>query len=155
MLHSMMVKKGALMQPSVVIQNNKTLTISTLDTKGFSWADIDFWLGTTDVVFTALKLQESNDDGVLDAYTDIVGSRYGTDNLGDGATLSVLPVGTDDNKLFGWHLDLRPRKRYLKVVATVSNVTGCWPFVSYVLSRAAQAPATPTQRGYAEEMLIH
>ena len=152
MIHSLQQKKVVLLEPQAII-NNTSPSIITIDTAGFSWLDIDVLLGATDIALTALKLQESDTDS---GYADIAGANFSTGTQSDGSA-AALPTATDDNKIFGFSLDLRGRKRWIKVVATVGNgVSGAFLAVLAILSRAEQVPNSKTARGRTGgEILIH
>jgi hypothetical protein len=100
--------------PPAAIVDNASFTTTTIDTLGFNKVAIYFSLGATDIAMTALKLQESDDSGMSGA-ADITGAVYGA----SGAP--ALPTADDDNKVFGFFIDLKGRKRYLDVVATAGN----------------------------------
>ena len=103
--------------PPGALIDNASATTAEIDTKGFERLRIFAYLGATDIALTALKIGEGDVSGAM---TDITASVFGTATDLDGAT-SALPTDTDDNKAFAWDIDLRGRKRYLDVVATVGN----------------------------------
>jgi hypothetical protein len=77
----------------------------------------------------------------------------------DGADFSVspatLPAATDDNKLYAIHVNLNGRKRYLDLSMTGGDGTaGTYASAVAVLSRASEAPASATARGYAQELIV-
>ena len=100
--------------PPAAIVDNASFATTTIDTLGFNKVAIYFSLGATDIAMTALKVQESDDSGMSGA-ADITGAVYGA----TGAP--ALPTATDDNKIFGFFIDLKGRKRYLDVVATAGD----------------------------------
>ncbi len=98
--------------PPAAIVDNASFTTNSIDTAGYGKLAVYFSLGATDIAMTALKLQESDDDS---SYGDITGCVYGA----SGA--AALPTADDDNKVFGFFVNLAGRKRYIDVVATAGN----------------------------------
>lgn len=111
--------KQVLVTPPAAIVDNASFSTTTIDTAGYGKVAIFFALGATDIAMTALKVQESDDSGMSGA-ADIAGCVYGTSALPSGTT-SSLPSATDDNKIFGFFINLAGRKRYLDVVATAGD----------------------------------
>lgn len=98
--------------PPAAIVDNASFTTNTIDTAGFGKLAVYFSLGATDIAMAALKLQESDVDS---SYADITGCVYGA----TGAP--ALPTANDDNKVFGFFVNLAGRKRYIDVVATAGD----------------------------------
>jgi len=71
------------------------------------YATIIVNLGAMASALTVLKLTDSDDNST---YGDVTGFIGGTD--------FTLPSATDDNKFVVFQVDLRKRKRYLKIEAT-------------------------------------
>jgi hypothetical protein len=133
--------------PPAAIIDDASLTTAAIDTKGFDYCTIKVILGATDIAMTALKVQESDASG--SGFADVTGLVFGTSTDIDGNT-SALPANDDDNGFFVFDIDLRGRKRYLDVVATVGNGSaGAFVTVIAELSRAAESPTTIAQRGAA------
>lgn len=104
-----------------------------------SYASIVFMLGVTDIALTALKIEESDSSG--SNYGDITASVFGTAG-------GSLPAADDDGKLWRWNIDLRERKRYLRVVATVGNGTSGANIAAFALLHPnGKTPTTAAQRG--------
>jgi hypothetical protein len=140
-------QKVVVITPPAAAVNNASPATAEIDTYGFSYVDIYVALGATDIALTALKVQESDQSGA--GMADIPDAVYGA------AGAPALPAATDDNKVFGFHLDMRGRKRYLDLVATVGNgVAGAFVFAWAVLSRAAQTPRDAAGRGLAAELFV-
>jgi hypothetical protein len=136
--------------PAAIV-DNASFTVADVDRQEYAYAVINCYLGATDIAMAALKLQESDDDST---YTDIVGSRFGTDN-NDTGSASTLPSATDDGKLFSFFVDLRGRKRYLRLVATAGDgAAGSFMTAWAELWRAKDAPRTAVQAGYAQRMVM-
>lgn len=133
--------------PPVASVNNASAATTTIDTLGFDYANIYCALGVADAAMTVLKVQES-DYANMSGAADVTGLIYGTSSNIAGST-SSLPASTNDNTIFGFDIDLRARKRYLDVVATVGSAgtTGAFIAIQAVLSRAEQAPTTAAERG--------
>lgn len=130
--------------PAAIV-NNASLVSILLDTKDYDYLTQLLHLGATDVALTALKLQETdNADGT--GLTDIPGADF---------SLTTLPSATDDGHLFGIHVNLIDRKRYVKLVATVGNGTaGAFASALAVLSRARTVPSDAASRGLAGELTV-
>jgi hypothetical protein len=124
-------------------KDNDTFTAVEIDTKGFSYCELAAIFQNVPANFAALKVQEcdtlAGDGGV---YADVTGLIVGTSDTIAGAT-SALPTaagGDDDILLF--QIDLRDRKRYLKLVATAGNGGGTHTELTAV-ARLSQAEAVP------------
>jgi hypothetical protein len=100
--------------PPAAIVDAASFSTTAIDTAGFGKLAVYFSLGATDIAMTALKLQESDDSGMSGA-ADITGCVYGA----TGAP--ALPTATDDNKVFGFFVNLAGRDRYIDVVATAGD----------------------------------
>ena len=105
--------------PPAAILDDASATAVAVNTQGYAQANFLISLGATDIAMTALKVQESDDDS---SYADVTGAIFGTSADPTGTT-SSLPSATDDNKVFGIFVDLKGRKKYLKLVATFGNGT--------------------------------
>lgn len=119
-------------------------TIASIDAKGWDYCQVLCILGDTDIAMTALKVGEADADS---AHVDITGLVFGTSLTTAGAA-SVLPTAGNDNNIFLFEIDLRKRKRYLKVAATAGDgSTGTFMTVIAILSRGDEIPVTAAQRG--------
>jgi len=144
--HEQTEKTVIVTAPAALIDDASAAT-TAIDTKDFDYCTIDVILGATDIGITVLKVQESDDDAVADAYADVTGLVFGTSTDIDGS-LSVVPSATDDNKVFTFEVDLRGRERYLDVVCTVDDGTvGGYVAIIARLSRAKEMPITSAERG--------
>lgn len=128
-----------------------SFTVQDVDTLGYDYAVINCYVGATDIAMTALKVQESDDDST---YSDIDATVFGTaDN--DTGDASALPSATDDNKFFSFFVDLRGRKRYLRLVATAGDgAAGTYMTAWAELWRAKDAPRTAAEAGYSQRMVL-
>lgn len=137
---------------SEAIADDASIATSSIDLKGWDYAQIFVYVGSTDIAMAALKVQESDDDGNSDAYADVTGLVFGTSADIAGNT-SSLPAADDDDKFFMFEIDCRTRKRYLDLVATAGNgAAGSWIHAFAILSRGEQTPLTAAERG-AEQIL--
>lgn len=87
------------------------------------YATIIVNLGAMASALTVLKLTESDDNST---YADVTGFVGGTN--------FTLPTATDDNKFVVFQVDMKARKRYLKVEAT-AGVGAIVMSISCVFSR--------------------
>ena len=141
MLWPQATKQFIVTSPRAILNNDSWAT-NEIDTFGFRYCTIIAILGATDFALTALKVQESDTSG--SGMADVTGLVYGA----AGAT--ALPVDTDDNKIFVFYIDLKGRKRYLDVVATIgSGATGGFIAILAQLSRAEESPNSLAERGIA------
>lgn len=145
--------KYVVITPPAAIVDNASITTASVDTRGFDYAVIRVMMGATDIAMSALKVQESNDDGSTDSYADVTGLVFGTSTNLAGST-SAVPSATDDNKMFAMYVDLRGRKRYLDLVATGGDGAAGAYFVAWAeLYRGEGLLATTAARGFDEELL--
>lgn len=134
--------------PPAAIVDNASFATTTIDTLGFNKVAIYFSLGATDIAMTALKVQESDDSGMSGA-ADITGAVYGA----TGAP--ALPTATDDNKIFGFFIDLKGRKRYLDVVATAGDGSaGTFGACIAELYNGNVTSDDATERGLAANLIV-
>jgi hypothetical protein len=125
------------------------VTVAYVDTQGASYLVVNVFLGVMAAATSVFKLTESDVSG--SGYTDIVGSRFGTDN-NDTGVVSVFPTTTDVNGMFSWFVDLRgTRKRYIKPAITTGGAD-----IAAVIAELwfmANAPQTAAQSGYNQRMI--
>lgn len=134
--------------PPGAIKDNASFTPVEIDTLGYDYAEIIVILGATDIAMAALTLQETDTSGSGEA--NITGLIWGTSANSAGST-STLPSATDDNKVYVMQVDLRQRKRYLKLIATAGNgTTGTYLAAVCRLSRAKETPSTAALAGCGE-----
>jgi hypothetical protein len=146
-MHSEQTDKFFSITPPAAIVDNASLTTATIDTLGFNYLRVFVYYGAMDIASTALKIQESDDSGMSGA-ADVTGLVYGTSSDIAGST-SALPSATDDNKCFAFEIELKGRKRYLDLVATMGDgTTGSYVCAFALLSRASDVPVTKTERGF-------
>lgn len=132
--------------PPGALVDNASLTTTQIDTAGYDYCEVFVVMGATDIAMTALKMQESDTSG--SGHADVTGLVFGTSADIDG-TASALPSATDDDSCFKFEIDLRNRKRYLDLVATVGDGTAGGYYTAFaLLSKADEAPTTVSQRNF-------
>lgn len=126
--------------PPGAILDNASATTDEIDTLGFDYLNIVCQVGATDIAMTALKVTESDTSG--SGHADVTGLIFGTSKDIDGNT-SALPSATNDNGFFVFEIDLRGRKRYIDLVATMGDGTAGGYFHALgLLSRGDTSPTT-------------
>jgi hypothetical protein len=131
--------------PPGAILDNTSPTTAAVDTAGFAYAVITVFLGALDIAMTALKLQQSNASG--SGFADITGTVGGTD--------FTLPIATDDNKFVKFFVDLRGKKRYLDLVATVGDGAAGTYFAAWAeLYEGSTTPSNATDRGLLAQVIV-
>ena len=134
------------------IKDNGSYTSQAVDCNGADYCEIITQLGATDIAMTALKMTECDTSG--GSYTDVTGLVFATSTNTDGDT-SALPIATDDDKFFVFQIDLRYRKRYLKIVATNGDGTvGGFLVAIARLSRLEQSPKTAALAGCSQILRV-
>lgn len=136
--------KSVLVLASTSTTNGATAT-GQIDTLGFKTLTLDVNMTTADSTtnkLTTLKLSES-DDTVATNFVDITAFTGGT-NSGN-FTLPAPSTSTNQPNLYKFNVDLRGRKRYLKV--TVTPPTTQTITVWGVLQKGDKAPATAAEAG--------
>jgi hypothetical protein len=150
MNHAQHCKYLIVTSPAAIVDNN-SYTTNSIDTNGFGYLQVIVMVGALDIAMTALKLQTSDTDG---SYADLTGAVFGTSENIDGAT-SALPTATDDNKIFVLEVDLRGKKRYFDLVATMGDgSTGGFVSAVAILSKASIAPTLAAGRGADEVVRV-
>lgn len=145
MVHPQSCKYVKVIDPDVV--DNASATSAEIDCAGYEYLTVIFYVGDIDIAISALSLQESDTSG--SGFANITGTVFGTATDIAGTT-SVLPTASGgDNDLHVFEVDLKPRKRYLKVLATVGDGTEGANLASVaMLWRAHESPAnTSAGRG--------
>lgn len=138
--------------PPGALVDDASLTTAEIDTNGFDYMTIVVHLGATDIAMSALTVTEA--DVTATNHTAITGLVWGTSANIDGDT-SALPVATDDNTFQVAQIDLRGRKRFIDLTATVGDGTAGGYYTAFaILSRAAESPVTTTQMGCDEVLRV-
>jgi hypothetical protein len=128
-----------------------------IDTQGWDYAEINVYIGATDIATVALKVQESDTKSnttTLTSGADVTGLVYGTSTNIAGST-SSLPSSTADNSCYRFEVDLRGRKRYLLPVITGGDGAAgtyycCW----CELSRGDVVTDSASGRGYGDILRV-
>ena len=143
MIHSQANKYFIVTSPAA-INDNTAFTTNEIDTKGFRYLTILGIFGAMDVDMAVWKVQEGDVSG--SANTDITGLDTAAVTTGDGR----IPQDDDDDKIFGFMIDLKGRKRYINLDATAGNgALGTYMAALAILSRAEESANTTTERGLA------
>lgn len=112
-----------------VAAGQTTQTSSAIDTAGYDGVKIYSLFGAiTAGAVTSVKVQQSSDDAVADAYADLAGSS--------------ISVADDDDNQVVVHDIYRPRERYLKAVISRATQNAVIDGIVAVLYCAAKAPTT-------------
>lgn len=145
--------RRALFTPPQSVASNTTFTSATIDTKGFSFARIVLDIGVTNIALTSLKVQQS-DLSNMGSATDISGTVFGTDN-NDTGSASSLPDANTSNTSVAILIDLRGKKRYLKLVAASEvNVNHAGLYSAYAdLARPAETPRSASEAGFGQRII--
>ena len=126
------IKPGALLDTA-------SATPTEVDARGYDYATFVCILGTTDIAMTALKLQAATTTG--GSFSDITGATFDGGSGYGGATLA-LPSATDDGQVCVFHVDMRGKNPFMKVIATFGNGTeGGYIAAVCILSRGKIAPS--------------
>ncbi len=134
-------------------------TSNVIDTLGADFLEIIVHFGAMDIAVSAMKLTEAEiatNGTTLDAGTvvDITASIVGTAALDTGVT-SALPSASADNTYFKYEIDLRGRKRYIKLNLTGGDGSaGTYAEATAMLKRLEKVPVTAAQKGCAQVMRI-
>jgi len=149
MIPARLVKYVSITPPAAIV-DNASFTTAEIDTNGFNHMTVVVYLGATDIAMTALTITESDTTG--SGHAAVTGLVWGTSTNIDGST-SVLPSATDDNTFQIADIDLRGRKRFIDVTATMGDGTvGGFVTILGILSRASQTPKSISDIG-ANEVL--
>jgi len=127
-------------------KDNDSFTAAALDTKGWGYCEIACVLQNLPANMAALKVQESDDDST---YADVTGLVVGTSTDIDGNTSALPLAASDDDTIRLFQIDLRARKRYLKLIATAGDGSGTASELTAVarLSRGEVVPITGSGMG--------
>jgi len=144
-MNELQATKLAVVISPAAINDNAAWTTNEIDTLGYDYLQIIFFLGATDIAVAALAVQESDTSG--SGFANVTGLIVGTSANIAGST-SALPSATDDNKIMLFEIDLRGRKRYIDLSATAGNGTaGSYAAAIAILSRPKISPTTAAERG--------
>lgn len=131
--------------PPAAILDNTSPTTAEIDTLGWSYMTIVVYLGATDIAMTALSVTHSDTAG--SGHSAITGLVWGTSTNIDGTT-SALPSATDDNLFQVAQIDLKGKRRYIDVTATIGDgAAGGFITIMGILSRPQVSPTTVSEAG--------
>ena len=134
--------------------DNTSVVTAELDTRGYSYVQIWAVMGDVTAALTALAVTESDASG--SGHANITGAVFGTSANSTGST-STLPSATDDNTAVCVDIDMRGRKRYLDVTATVGTASGAdgnFIVIFAKLWRADETPDTAAERGAGQVLRV-
>jgi hypothetical protein len=130
------VKTQLIVTPAAGAAAQTAITSSAVDTKGFGAVRFLTIVGpVVSGAVTSIKLQQSDDDGSSDGYSDIVGSSQ--------------TIADDADNTHIYSDILRPQKRYLKLVVTRGTQDATIGGVVAELYHADSLPVTQTASGEA------
>lgn len=136
--------------PAAIVDNAAPVTIEidrVVNGIPFDYVDIYVMFGATDIATTVLKVQESDTTGAN--FTDIPGTVFGA------AGAPALPIATDDNGIFAFHINGIGRKRFLDLNLTCGDgAAGTYVTAWAVLSRGKESPDTAAARGLVAEVFV-
>lgn len=137
MIHAQDTKIVSLITPQSVA-TNATAT-ATVDCSGYSYAEVTLHLATQTAanVDTTMTVTESD------------GTTYVTNS---DLTMTTVAPDTSNAQIYKWYLDLRKRKKNLKITYTAVG-TARIAAASITLSRAAQPPTTASGRGVTAQVV--
>lgn len=112
-----------LLKSAVVINDsgvtNGESATGNIDTKGYDWMTLDVMMTTSNDATnnpSVLKLSES-DDTVVTNFADISGAVGDTD-------FTIPAADTSNDDIYKFNVDLRGRKRYIKLSVTPTTTQG-------------------------------
>lgn len=122
-------------------ETDTQFTSLAIDTAGYGWATIVFSAGAIGAADfgAALTLEECETSG--GSYASVSGSSM------------TAPTQTSDGGTWVWHVDLRKRMRYLKVVADPGNAATLASAVA-ILNRANIGPTSATEAGVTAQVVV-
>lgn len=141
MIHAQNDKAVVLLGPGAAIATTATAT-ARIDTLGFEYLSVDVVLDTTSAATdnpSVLKFTEGDDTNASTAITELTG---------DGASGFTIPDNsTSAATIARFRIDLRKRKRYLKLSVTPIAAGGQKIEALARLGRANEAPDTASEAG--------
>ena len=121
--------------------NGATATGELIDTKGWDFVNIGIVASTADVVSNTLSVLKIEEGDTTSSVATFTGAVSGTDY-----TIATNAYTTTTNQnVWSFNVDLRGRKRYLRVSASPQTTMVIGAVAT--LMRGEQAPATAAQAG--------
>jgi hypothetical protein len=144
--------KNVMVAAPIALVASGTLAVATVDTFGYEYARISVDFGVMDTVPATLKVQQSDASNMTGAI-DVPGTVVGTDNNDTGAA-STLPTAGSAGKRFVFQIDLRGKKRYLKLIL-INSATGTTGVVEAwcTLDRPHESPGAVAAAGLLQRMV--
>lgn len=142
MIHSQTEKHVVVLTPAAAVATDATAT-GRVDCADFAYAAIDVIIDSSTAGTDnpgVLKITEGTTTTAADAITELTGDGVGGFTIPDNT--QATPAG-----IVRFNLDLRKRKRYLKLSFTPTKVGGQLVAAVAHLSRANQMPNTATEAG--------
>lgn len=136
MIHAQNTKRVVLLNPQSV--TSQTTVSATVNVVGWDYAEIVLQLDTAAASSTeSTVLVTEGDDTTYATHADL--------------TMTTAAPNTSDGQFYVWYLDLRKRKKNLKItyMPTVAKLAAAHA----VLSRGEQAPITAAGRGLAGQVI--
>lgn len=137
MIHGQNTKVVSLITPGSVATN--ATASATVNCVGFNYAEVQLHLATQTAANVDTLVRVSEGDGTSFA------------THADLALTTVAP-DTSNAQVYKWFLDLRKRKKNLKIEYTPSG-TARIASATVTLSRAEQAPDTASERGVTAQVV--
>jgi len=130
--------------PPGVIKDDASHVTMVVDCLDWQYATAVLALGASDIAMADIDIQESDDNS---SFSEVAATDF-TDNtqLDMDGTALALPDANADNTLRVIHMDLRKRKRYLKMTSTAGNGSvGTYASAIMILSRGRTLPNSSTE----------
>jgi hypothetical protein len=144
--------KTLIVIPPQALVDNTSWSATEIDRIGYDYAQVTVIIGALDIALTVLKIQETDATGT--SYTDVTGLVFAT-SINSAGDTSTLPAADDDNKIFKFNIDLRGRKRFLDLVATIDDgSTGGYLTAIVDLYRAETGPNTAAEYGASQVLQV-
>lgn len=141
-MQHLQAEKFVAITPPAVIVDNAGFVSAAIDTLGWNECLVVVHLGALDIVFAAMKLQESEDSGMSGA-VDIAGADLSV------AANGVLPPATADNTFIAFHVKTGgQRKRYIDLIMTGGDGSaGTYATAFAILGKGNTTPSNAANRG--------
>ena len=146
MIHAQNAKKGVIVIPQSVATN--ATASGSFDCLGYEYAEVDVILDTAAATSNNPATVTLYEGDTSTAFTAI--AAFTGDDTTNGFTIPA--ADTSVAVIYGMFVDLRKRKRYLKLALTTAGAAQICG-ATYRLSRADEAPNTATERGLAVQKI--
>lgn len=136
MIHSQVSKRVSLIKPQSV--GSQTTVSATVSVVGWDYAEINVHMDTGSSNVTTLQISEA------DATTYATATEL---------AMTTVAGNTNASDLYTWYLDLRKRKKNLKI-EVMSSAAARLISAEARLSRGEQGPATLTAQGLVGRVVV-